>query len=619
MQELTIGAMSRRLPRLFGRAGVSLALAGLFLWLLSTRLADVDLATIGRAFSGVQFGQWVLAAAATVISFWAVGRYDAVVHRFLETGVAPQAARRAGICAIAISQMLGLGVITGTVLRLRMLPGQSPAMAARLTFAVALSFLAGWAVVTAVVLLALPDAPFRGIAAATLCGAGLIAALSLARPQLVRRLPNLFTQGRLVGLAAVDTVAAALALYFLLPPELGLTVITLLPAFLIAHGAGLVSGAPGGVGAFEVTLLALLPPLPQDPLLAAILAWRIAYYALPAMLGGVVAALGPQKVAAVLPMRVDHAAPVRAETLIEAQGEHHRLPSGDWLAARTTHMLIGMFDPLMSQRSALRRLALIAWQCDKWPAIYKCTAPTAALARSEGWQVLGIAREAWLDPRHFDLASPTRSGLRRKLRKASAAGVRVVPGSSLPLVEMARIAEQWASAHGGERGFSMGRYAPRYVAGQRVFLAHHDGRLVAFATFHCGPSEWALDLMRHTSDAPDGTMHALVAAAIAEAGQKGLPRLSLAAVPEAAFGRRMVLDRILARFGCDGAGLRQFKAAFAPRWQPLYLAAPHQTGLALAAVEIARAIADPPPLRQTEQDDAEYEFASGGRAWQRRA
>lgn len=231
-------------------------------------------------------------------------------------------------------------------------------------------------------------------------------------------------------------------------------------------------------------------------------------------------------------------------------------------------------------------------------------------ARAAGWQVLAIAHEAWLDPRQFDLTLPSRSGLRRKLRKAGAAGVRITSGTALPLAEMGRIAALWAAAHGGERGFSMGRYSAAYVTGQQVFLAHCDGRLMGFATLHRAQREWTLDLLRHGPDAPDGTMHALVAAAIAEAARQRLPRLSLAAVPEAAFAPARILDRMLARFGCDGAGLLQFKAMFAPEWQPLYLAAPHRPALALATYEIARAIAAPPPLRQTEQDHAEYGFAT---------
>lgn len=610
MQELKNGTVADRMPRMMARIGLSLGLGGLFLWLLSTRLTEVDPAAVSRALSDVPVLQWTVALAATAVSFWAVGRYDAVVHRYLESGVAPAMARRAGICAIAVSQMLGMGVVTGTVLRLRMLPGQSPGMATRLTIAVALSFLAGWAVVTAVVLLILPAAPFRPVAVAVLGAAGLAVMAALLWPHRMRRWPNLFTQGRLVGLAAVDTVAAAGALYWLLPPDAGLTFLALLPAFLIAQGAGLVSGAPGGVGAFEVTFLALLPAVPQDPVLAAVVAWRMAYYALPAVLGGIVAAIGPRPAPAALPRLTAPLAAVRAETRIEAQGEHRRLPTGDWLVGQTPHVLVGLFDPLVGWKGALGNLASAADQSDRWPALYKCSGRTAALARAEGWQVAGVAREAWLDPRRFDLATSARSGLRRKLRKAAAAGVQVAQADPLPLAEMARIAALWTAAHGGERGFSMGRYAPGYVRGQQVFLAWRDRRLVGFATFHRGPAEWVLDLMRHGPDTPDGTMHALVTAAIREAGRRQVPRLSLAAVPEAAFGSALPIDRALARLGCDGAGLLQFKAAFAAHWQPLYLAAPHRPALVLAACEIARAIACPPPLRQTEQDHAEYGFAS---------
>lgn len=613
------GAVLGRMPRLFLRAGVSVMLAALFLWLLSTRLAEVDPAAVGRAMSGLPALQWGLALAATALSFWAVGQYDAVVHRALATGIAPALARRAGICAIAISQMLGMGVITGTVVRLRMLPGQPPALAARLTVAVALSFLAGWAVVTALVLLFLPDAPFRGLAAAGLAGAVLVTAAGLTVPGLARGWPNLFSQARLVGLAAVDTLAAALALFVLLPPELGLSFAVLLPVFLIAQGAGLVSGAPGGVGAFEATLLVLLPQVPQEPLLAAILAWRVVYYALPAVLAGVFAALAPRSTPPARPTALTHYAATRAETGIEAQGEHRRLPSGDWLVGQTPHMLVGLFDPLQVSRAALPRLAAAAQGSDRWPAIYKCTARTAVLARAQGWQVTRLAREAWLDPRSFDLAAPERSGLRRKRRRAAAADVLVLQEAPLPLAEMAQVAAAWRAAHGGERGFSMGRFAPAYVAGQQVYLARHKGRLVGFATFHRGVSEWVLDLMRLDAGAPDGTMQTLVTAAIEDAGRRGLPRLSLAAVPEAAFGRAGALHRGLARLGHGSVGLWQFKAGFAPHWQPLYLAAPHRAALTLAALEVARAVACPPALRETEQDHAEIGFATDRSPWQRRA
>ena len=608
--ELALALPAGQLAPLLRRVAVSAVLAGLFVWLLMSRLGEINLAAVGSALSDVQAVQWGLALAATAVSFWAVGHYDAVVHRHFGTGVAGATARRAGVSAIAVSQTLGLGVITGAILRWRMLPGVSLALASKLTVAVAVSFLCGWAVVTAAVILVLPDAPLKPVAAGVaVAAAGMVVLVLAAPPRLRRHLPNLFTLTRLVVLAAVDTLAAALALYLLLPGDLALPLTVLVPAFLLALGAGLVSGTPGGVGAFEVTLLALLPPLPEEPLLAAILAWRLIYFAIPAVIGGMVAAFGPREVTSAAQDCPCH--PARAETLIRHQGEHQIGAGGAWLIGQTPHLTVGLFDPLTAPGPALRALTTAAHEQSRLPAIYKCSARMAVAARANGWQTLQIAREAWLDPRAFQPSIK----LRRGLRRAAAAGVTVTCTTTLPLEEMTRIAADWARTHGGERGFSMGRFAPDYVAGQRVYLALRGGRLIGFVTFQPGENDWSLDLMRHAARLPEGTMLALIAAAIAEAAAEGVPRLSLGAVPEAAFGGRRLIDRALRRFGCDGAGLLHFKSGFAPQWRPLYLAAPSRLALPVAAAGISRAIARPAPLQG---ESAQYEFASARRSWHRR-
>ena len=128
----------------------------------------------------------------------------------------------------------------------------------------------------------------------------------------------------------------------------------------------------------------------------------------------------------------------------------------------------------------------------------------------------------------------------------------------------------------------MGRFAPDNLARQQVFLAYQGGKLVAFVSFHIGQAEWTLDLMRSSIDAPDGTMHALVEAAIEEAAQKGIVRLSLAAMPLADANRALArINRI-----CGSEGLRQFKESFASRTEPLYGAAPNPALLTLAAPDI---------------------------------
>lgn len=602
-------------PRLAARAILSLALLGLFAWLLSPRLAEVDLAAVTQAVSGVALRHWVAAVVLTGVSFWAVGHYDAVVHRHFATGLPEAMTCRAGICAIAVSQTLGLGVITGAILRWRMLPGQSLLQATRLTVAVALSFLVGWALVTAAVLLLLPAAPCKA-------AAGLVLALALALTALIAprwgfRWANGFALGRLIALCAIDTLAAAAAFYMLCPEVLQLPFATLLPAFLLALGAGLASGTPGGLGAFEVTLLALLPEADPAPILAAILAWRLTYYALPAFLGAAVAIKGPQNPGpSVAPQARLTPAGAGAELGLLAQGtlSIQSLGMGEWLVGRTGHFMVALLDP--SDGATVGALANVARAETRLPVLYKCSARLAVQARASGYAAVLIAREAWLCPNSYRLGSPSRAGLRRKLRQAETAGVTVTRAKTLPWQQLDCIAAEWATAHRGERGFSMGRYSRDYLSRQRVYIAWQAGQPVAFASFHQTPNEWALDLMRHGPRLPNGTMPSLVQTAIDDAALAGVPRLSLAAVPEAAFnaGARRHTRLLRALTGEDGAGLARFKSAFAPRWRRLYLAAPNRLCLPFAAASIARAILHPPPI---EQDHADNEFASGPHPWQR--
>jgi phosphatidylglycerol lysyltransferase len=192
----------------------------------------------------------------------------------------------------------------------------------------------------------------------------------------------------------------------------------------------------------------------------------------------------------------------------------------------------------------------------------------------------------------------------------------------------------------------MGRYARGYVAGQRVYLAKLQGALVGFITLHQQSHEWTLDIMRHSAALPDGGMHRLVFAAIEDARVQGIARLSLAAVPAAAFeragtvfdkvgmgarvlaaARALGLTRALGVAGiCQrdaGLGLRRFKDSFAPRWQARYLCARHVPALALSALAIARAVARPAapqgsftPLNSAQSGAALHiRFAPAARIW----
>lgn len=359
------------------RQALGVALVAAFLWLLRDRLAALDPAEVLRASTRISALQWALAGLATAASFGALAQYDALIHRLLGTRVDPRAARRAGWSAIALSQTIGLGLVSGALVRWRMLPGLSIAQATRLTATVAASFLAGWAVLTALVLALAPKGHLglhilavQGLAGIGLVLGGALGLSALLLPEirlgtLRIRLPGLLTMGRILALAALDTGLAALALWVLLPAEAGLGLLHLYPAFLLALGAGFVSGTPGGIGPFEITLVSLLPAAGQIELLGAVLAWRLVYYAAPALIAlaaiarrpGVAVRFGPllaaptQTVSPRVALLI--AASPQAELGLLHQGEHGVLygpgARSGWMIGRT---------PRTSSRCSIRSASL---------------------------------------------------------------------------------------------------------------------------------------------------------------------------------------------------------------------------------------------------------------------
>ena len=64
------------------------------LWVMRDRVNDLDFDEIRHKLAAIQAHQWFLAVGATAASFWAIGRYDEIVHAMLRTRVGVQTARR---------------------------------------------------------------------------------------------------------------------------------------------------------------------------------------------------------------------------------------------------------------------------------------------------------------------------------------------------------------------------------------------------------------------------------------------------------------------------------------------------------------------------------------------
>ncbi len=594
-------------PKLL-RLLLPLAAMGLCFWLIQSMITLPSLTDVTDALLTVPLFNWIGALFATGVSFWALGRYDGIAHRHLQTGLDSPRARAAGMAAIAFSQTVGFGIVTGAFARWRLLPGLSPARAAQMTALTGLTFMAALAGLCGLTLLVLmPFSTFGWLGLPLLLGCAITVTASFVWPVLsirsvTLRWPSLFALSGLSLWAFIDITAAGVALWLLCPAESGVTLQMVLPAYFIALGFAVVSSAPGGTGPLELGLITLIPT--QDPalLVSGIVGFRLIYYAVPAALAGITL-MWPalldilstrSSIRAAHVSRYDpaHTLPMtrpRAETGVIRQNGGHLQTLGESQLALldTPQASVALFDPVSAAtRETFTHFKNYARGRNAAACFYKCSPQTAILARQSGWKLLRIAAEAVINPLTFDESGSSKRQLRRKLRNAEKADIQVRHAAeTLPLDQLAQVDARWCETHGHALGTTMGQFERNYIKGQEVFVAWQGKTIIGFASFHVSDSEWCLDLIRMGADAPDGTGHALMRAAIVAAADKNIPRLSLAAVPDHKFADRV--ER----------GLRRFKTCFTPVWEPQYIAAPTWPQMALCLADLLRLVHRPAPLK----------------------
>jgi uncharacterized membrane protein YbhN (UPF0104 family) len=96
-------------------------------------------------------------------------------------------------------------------------------------------------------------------------------------------------------IGAADACAGAGVLYVLLPAGHGIGYETFLAVYVFAVMLGIASHAPGGLGVFEATILLALSSVPREPMLGALLLFRLIYYLAPFLIA--LALLGAYEIA----------------------------------------------------------------------------------------------------------------------------------------------------------------------------------------------------------------------------------------------------------------------------------------------------------------------------------
>lgn len=261
-------------------------------WVLHRTLMSISLRDLLTALHATPITRLLACAAATAVSFSALGWYERFAARVVAPGRVPgRQAVFIGVVSHAISNTLGFHLVTGTALRYRLFGryGLRASDIARLTAIVGTCVAMGSIGTLAIALLAAPDAFAWGRIAA-LGGLVVIVGLVTFFPALSTRLRRRSLQlpalerralvsPLLVGL--VEAGSAIAAFYVLLPADVAPSFALVAAVFLGAMLLGVASHAPGGVGVFEATVLAAFTLAAHAQVLAALLLYRLVYNLLP--------------------------------------------------------------------------------------------------------------------------------------------------------------------------------------------------------------------------------------------------------------------------------------------------------------------------------------------------
>jgi len=274
-------------------------LAGWVLWRTFQRISFADVLTQMRAVPASRLALAGLCAAAafTVLAF-----YEVAVVRYVKHCIGRAKPMLTAFIAFPLGHAIGQAMLSGGALRYRM---YTPAgfsatevgatvLLANMPYALCVGLLLDISLVAAAEMLEpmfrISSEWLRVLGVIGLCKDAGYVLLILLRKKPVKLggwsvnlpTPAMTALQLLVGLADVFLVSSVL--YMLLPESVGLTFLAFLGAYLASILAGVLSHVPAGLGVLESMLLLLLPDVPPEQLLAAVLMYRVIYEIIPVLL-----------------------------------------------------------------------------------------------------------------------------------------------------------------------------------------------------------------------------------------------------------------------------------------------------------------------------------------------
>jgi phosphatidylglycerol lysyltransferase len=294
--------------------GLRVALLGLAVWALRRELSDLDMGALATHLRDYGWRRATLGVIATAASFTALGVMELMGLRYArrEHSVPRAVGMTTGFVASALSQSIGVALLTGAAVRLRAYRRDAldASGVARVSAFVTVTVTLGLLATGAMAFLASSAPLYVWHAALPVRGVGaLLAAVVMAylawsafgshdaigrgawrvsRPE-----PRLAAEQ--LALSAFDWIVTGSILYLVMPTSLAIEYSTALRVYLVAQTIGTLSHVPGGAGVFELLVIALLAPLTppgqRTAIVASLVMFRVLYYLLPLIAAFVVAGI----------------------------------------------------------------------------------------------------------------------------------------------------------------------------------------------------------------------------------------------------------------------------------------------------------------------------------------
>jgi len=281
------------------------AIAVLAFYVLYRTFQTISFADVISNMRAVPRERLLLAAVCAMGAFATLAAYEVAVVRYVKHCIGRAKPVVTALVAFPLGHALGQTVLSGSALRYRMYsPAGFTAMEVGATVLLcglpyALAF--GLMLDLALVFAAAPLAPLFRISSQWLFALGCVGLLKDAAYLLLVRfrkapirlggwavnLPTLRMTLLQVAVGLADICLIASVLYLLLPPNAGISFLPFVAVYLASVVVGVVSHVPAGLGVLESMLLLLLPQVPPEQLLAAVLLYRVIYEVLP-LLGALV-------------------------------------------------------------------------------------------------------------------------------------------------------------------------------------------------------------------------------------------------------------------------------------------------------------------------------------------